>query len=520
MKLLILYRIPFILLLFLVVSCNDDVLEKLPEDTLSPELFYQDAENLETGLLGIYDALQDNQAFGDLLELDGISDNCILSRRSDLTEFINFSRGVVNAEVTGRLAEYYLSYYQIIQRANLLLENIDAPGQITQAERNLIQAEARFLRALAYSRLVVLYGGVPLVTAPINRADAVIVSRASRNEVVNFIASELEATADVLGAEPFNGQAGRATEQAALAIRARVLLYEARLGNISWEEARSAIQEALTTAENNGAELVTTGDGTDGFLNYDNVFYEANEDNNEILFAVKGNNLDLLINISQFYGPKGGNLSMSLHKDFIDDFYTTDGLPITDDNSIFDPNNPYSNRDPRLSASAYTPGSKLFDGSEFNGQASAGELLTDFALRKMVTLDGVQQNIGELDMIVIRFADLLLMFAEAENEVNGPTAAAYEAINRVRRRVNMPDIPADLNQQEFRNEIIHERRVEFAFEGLRWFDLVTLGIADEQINGIDDGLGRAFVPNQQELFPIPQSEINLNPNLTQNPGYN
>lgn len=143
-------------------------------------------------------------------------------------------------------------------------------------------------------------------------------------------------------------------------------------------------------------------------------------------------------------------------------------------------------------------------------------------MRKYIELERkTEVNEGTIDAIVMRYAELLLMLAEAENEVNGPTRIAQNAINSVRSRVAMPFVASDITKEEFRTEVIHERRVELAFEEQRWFDLITLGLAEEKIDGIENDLilNRDFVPEKSELFMIPQFDISLISGFTQNPGY-
>jgi len=510
-----------VFLAFFISSCNKDFLEKTPQDALSPEVFYTDAVNLETGLAGIYDALQDRAFFGSLPELDGITDNGIPGGTAELADFINFGKGIVTASSQPKIPEIYQSAYQVIQRANLLIANVNNPGSITPAIRTTVEYEARGLRALAYMRLGYLFGNVPLVTVPLNRTDAVSLTTDSNADMIDFVLKELAEVAAKLTVKPYNNQVGRFTKIAALAFSAKVLVFEARKGKKPWSEALTALKEVTTLADANGVKLFTTGDGTNGQVNFETLFSLKGENNTEILFAVKSNQADPLKSLYNFYSPAGGNLEISVHTNLVNDFYTNDGLSITNPASIYTAATPYANRDPRLQASIMVSGTTYSNGLQqvvFNGRIANARLQTNFAVRKGVTLDGLTPNRGELDAIVLRYADLLLLLAEAENEVNGPTISAYNAINKVRARVKMPNVPANLAKEAFRAEVLHERRVELAFEGHRWYDLVTSGIADKAINGIKE-LDRAFVPNKQELFPIPQSELDLNPKLQQNPGY-
>lgn len=499
-------------------ACDKEFLEKQPQDTLPPEAFYTNGNNLKTALLGVYDALQRDDNFGKLSDLDGITDNGLHFRYE--TELIAFAQGIANANVTQKFAKYYQGAYQLIQRANILIDNINAPGTITQADRTAIEAEARALRALGYMRLVYFYGDVPLITKSTPLSEILSVSRTPRAEVLNYVISELRVAADKLSNRPASNEKGRITKQAALAFRAKVLLYEARLGNRPFAEALTAINEVIQVADGAGAGLYLSATPTNGLANFEGVFALANIDNKEILFVAKNNDLDRGANLYTFFAAGGGNLSVSVHANLVNEFYCIDGLPITS-SPLYSANSPYANRDPRLKASISYPTDTYSTGTQmlpFNGKTTIGVLQTNFAIKKMTTLNGLAQNQGQLDVPLMRYADLLLMLAEAENEVNGPTAVAYTAINKVRARAGISNVLAGLDKTAFRNEVIHERRVEFAFEGQRWFDLVTLKIANQKINAIGE-LGRKFTPNQQELFPIPQSERDLNPNLSQNPNY-
>ena len=508
------------LLLVLLVACNDDFLNKLPQDSVAPETFYSKGANLEPGLMGVYDAMQAWGAYGNLTQLDAISDNAILNK--DGTEFINFAKGEVSSNNTAELANYYLYPYQVVQRANELLFYIDTPGDITPESRASVKAEGKALRAFAYMQLVYLYGDVPLDTIPLSRRELLSLKRTPRDEVVNFILSELNKAALALQDKPYNNQVGRLTKQAVLGMRSRVLVYEARKGKKNWGEVKDALTNAITIAEKAGAKLVTSGNGLDGFSNYQAVFATNNESNVEMLFSIKFDNaLQQGNGIYANYGPTqgGGQARMGVHTNFIDDFYTTDGLPITDPASIYNSAKPYTNRDPRLRVHTYLP-NETYPFGVYTGRSGNPTLPTDYAFKKFSPTGNDIAAALNFDMPVLRYADLLLMFAEAANEVNnGPSAEAYDAINKVRQRAAMPTLPAGLSKEKFKQEVIHERRVEFGFEGLRWFDLTTLGIANERINAITE-LNRKFIPNKQQLFPMPQSEIDMNKSLApNNPGY-
>ena len=508
-------------------SCSKNFLKKLPPDSISPESFYSKAENLEIGLFGTYDAFQSKISstgiYGLWPSLDGITDNAVVEFRStsNLTEF---GTGAITPNSGGIIPSFFSSSYLAVQRANYILANINAKGSITEQQRNAVKAEARFLRALAYTRLVYLFGDVPLSTEPISLADALTVKREKRDNVVEFILTELKGAADALGTTSFDNNPVRATRQAALGIRARVLLYEARLGKKSWATANAAVDEAISAADAGGAVLVTSGNGLNGQANYEAVFSQANENNREIIFAIRhdantveGSSYASEFNLALPGGPGSADHELSLYKEFIESFEMangTPGLPV-------DINNPasFDNRDPRLYAIAYLPGYTYIPqiNAKFNPGANyAPRLVTAFSLRKAIVENQTNHLASGQDNIILRYADVLLMKAEAENELNGPTAAAYNAINKVRQRATMPSLPSNLTKDQFRTAMQNERRHELCFESSRWFDLIQWGMAASKINAIPS---RKFVQGKHERFPVPQIEIDRNRNLTQNPGY-
>ncbi len=490
-------------------SC-EDALELDPLNSATPDEFYSDPANFTTGLFGIYDALQSNGFYGGNIVLDGLSDNGVAT--DFLDDVLNFARGnQVNA--TGSFRDFYLAPYELIQRANLLLDNVDGISGLADDDRASIKAEARALRAMAYMRLVYLFGDVPLVINSLSREEALSVSRTSRDEVVTFVLDEFQESASSLG-NTSNG--GRLTRQAILALRARVMLYEARLGNQSWNDALTAINSSITEADAGSHRLIDTDDPSS---DYQSLFLLANEGNNEYIFSVSVSPLDSdnRTDFQEFFSWRSGVLLMYVHQNLADAYDYADG-------SDYNPaDDTFVGRDPRLSANIMHPGLS-FGGLTYGVDegfiaGNSGGTENGLFVYKFTSTDYSETlNIREMDVPVIRYADLLLMQAEALNETGGDP---YPALNAVRDRAGLPAL-AGLSISDLRDEIIHERRVELAFEGLRWFDLVTLGIADEMINGIDEtNIPRAFTPNRNELLPIPQAEIGLNPNLApQNPGYN
>ncbi len=500
-----------LLLVFIInISCEDG-LDLEPLNSTTPGIFYTTPANLESGLYGIYDALQLEGMFGNQVLLEGMSDNCIAD--------VNFAPDLgpyANGDSFDSATEFkllYLDAYTLIQRANLLLDFADGIDGITSTDLATIKAEAKALRAIAYMRLVYFFGDIPFIDTFASREEVLQLSRTSRSTVISFVLSEFESAAAVLN---YTAADGRLTKQAVLGLHAKVMLFEARMGNETWANASTAINAAVNAANTGGHGLIDTNNPLN---DYQSLFTEANEGNSEFIFSVRNSSTDAAESFLENYSWSAGRLRLYIHQNLADAYGYTDGTAYvaTDDT--------YVGRDPRLSTNIMHEG-LTFDGKTYDGTDGGGfvggnsfSTATNLFMYKFNTTDFSSNfNEGTLDIPVLRYADLLLMQAEVLNETGGD---GYTALNSVRDRAGLPAL-AGLSQSDLRDEIIQERRLELALEGQRWFDLITLGLADSVINAIVEEnatVKRAFTVGRSELLPIPQSEIGLNPNLTQNQGY-
>jgi hypothetical protein len=202
----------------------------------------------------------------------------------------------------------------------------------------------------------------------------------------------------------------------------------------------------------------------------------------------------------------------------------TDGLPI-DESPLYDPAEPYENRDSRLHQTVVIPGYMYRGGIVSDTKYFS----TGYGFKKYTTY---QDNVAEpsllqseINLIHLRYADVLLMYAEAQNEASGPDALVYGALNLIRSRANMPGIPAGLTQDQMREVIRNERRIELALEGLYFHDIRRWRTAEEKMNGNvlnskEEVIQvRSFNPQRDYLWPIHEITIQENPALEQNPGY-
>ena len=328
--------------------------------------------------------------------------------------------------------------------------------------------------------------------------------RNTRIEVVNQVLSDLDDAASVLPVSYSGSDIGRATKGAALALKTRVLLYESR-----WSEA------ALTAKEVIDMQRYSL------FPDYRGLFMLENEGNSEVIFDVQylvpdyPISWDIIIELQINVAPT---------LDLVHSYFMTDGLSIQD-SPLYNTLSPYENRDPRLHKTVVIPGYMYKGGIVTTSKYFS----TGYGFKKYATYsDDVSLpniNNSEINFIVLRYADILLMYAEAQNEVAGSDVSVYDALHQIRLRAGMPDVPEGLTKDEMREVIRHERRIELAGEGLYYNDIRRWRTAEVVMNAnVQNSNGevvqvRAFNPNRDYLWPIHEITRQENPALEQNPGY-
>ncbi|WP_341214900.1 RagB/SusD family nutrient uptake outer membrane protein [uncultured Wocania sp.] len=530
-----------ILTSLLIFSCSD-YLETSPKDFATPNAYIESEATAEIMLNGVYkklDYFETDASYAKVQSfyLDVMSDNAF--NRSPWEGATDFARGTVTAEAT-RVAWKWDRNYLGIARANSFLDAMESPN-FTSDNIPRYTAEAKFLRAWYYADLINFFGNVPLiiVTADLENGQP---ENTPKAETVAQIIKDLNEAIPELPLKYSDAKnIGRITKGAALALKSRVLLY-----NEMWAEAADAAKECMDL----GVYSL--------FPDYEGLFLEENESavtNSEAILEV-------------FYTPQTNPsfFQMPLMEwwpsylptlQLAESYYMANGLPITDPSSGYDPDNPYMNRDPRLSMSIYYPGAPwtIEFWGRIGGRFEENWILggSGFKPKKWIN-DGKQmdRNNGEgNNKLFIRYAEVLLNYAEAKNEASGPDATVYAAIDELRNRVGMTTLSAAmpaLSQSEMREVIRNERRIELVFEGHRLSDIRrwrimedvmvdALGYDPEYLGNMaypGDGMGttedwqyvprvidfRSFNPQRDYLWPIPQSEINSNPNIDQNPFYN
>lgn len=535
-----------LIVVFTAMSCNK--LDLTPLDTISDANTWSNQNLIELYVNAQYSVL-----------LHGYQNDLLAA--ADDEAFNIHQYGNLYMVQTGQLTQdnvtsfstkinYWDFAYSYIHNINVFFSKIgDAP--VDTAFKAEAKAEMRFLRAYIYANLIWRYGGVPVITKVFGLHDDFKVSRSSYDDCVKFIDGQLDSAAVDLPPRQPADQKGRASANACLALKARVLLYDASvLNNPDHDDAKwQAAADASAALLNLGYSLNPDYQGT--FL----------EDNNEIIFAryfTQANST----NFSLEEGRNGSNgwTSQNPSQNQVNAYemkatgmlpyiVQPDGSLVLNPGSGYDPNHPYAGRDPRLDASILHDGSlwqgrvtETFDGGLDSPGSSIqpwNASLTSYAYKK-----GVVENIPPSGStlkptnpwIFFRYAEVLLNYAEAEFELdNEDVARKYINMVRARPSVNMPPVTA--SGDALRSAIRDERRVELAFEGLRFFDVRRWKIATftenipirrmhitKQADGsktyqIETLEKRLFLP-QHYLIPIPRSEVaKSNGSLTQNPDY-
>ncbi|HTN38404.1 MAG TPA: RagB/SusD family nutrient uptake outer membrane protein [Arachidicoccus sp.] len=507
----------------LFAGCRKDLLTTIPNDRISTEIFWKTDRDATLAANAVYTYMAEST--NHFMSWDGMTDIGFTHSPQSPESFI--LSGQFDA-LNGRVSSDWDSYYAGIHAANSFLANVDRIETSNQALIDRLKGEVRALRAYFYIRLAALYGDVPLVTTEISLQESKNLERTPVDQVWNFIATELSESAAVLPVS--QKETGRITKGAALALKARAMLYA---GN--FREAAIAAQAVMDL------KVYAL------YPDFKNLFSYAAENNKEVVLDIQYIKDTYSNNAFGLLAPKSQNGS-SLYvptKNLVDAFEMNTGMAINEPGSGYDPYNPYVNRDPRLQYSVFVPGDLLPNNTIFNpkpGSLTGDDVIstfvvspTGFNVKKYVNKEDLSTpgNCG-INIILLRYAEVLLTYAEAKIELNELDATVYAAINEIRSRpdVNMPLITAGKSQVELRSIVRHEREVELAFEGLRFFDVRRWKIADKVMPGkvygityIDNGgklktievAGWNNVFNSRNyLWPVPQNERDLNPKLGQN----
>lgn len=466
-----------ILLLLLIAtnfSCEKDFLEPVPTSVLSSANYYTTEEQVEAAVIDIYDAIQGVNSTSTNDNHSIMYEFYLTEMRSDNTrtkssegEAAQFESYTIEAN-NGIVADYYASFYNIIFRSNVVLENLAAAG----GSADKFEAEAKFTRAYAYFNLVRLYGDIPLIDRVITPEDKEIAyTRVSTSTIYELIVSDLQTA--IAGLD--DSSKYRASKAAAETLLAKVFLTLARYG-----EAQSLLESVMSPSRGFSLES-----------NFKDIFY--NEGNNEIIFAVGylGDSQDSQNFSAEWLNAVGRTSGVN--------YLTNDAKDILDakggDRTL------YSYRVDQAQTTQHQVVKYLPNGDSNLGIAPTSSDPT---------------KAGN-DWIVLRYADVLLMHVEAimAGAQTTTSSNALTSFQLVRNRAGLTTTVTEITKQD----LLDERRVELAFENHRLFDLVRMGEASNVLGSFSSANGLSF-SSTDLLLPIPQREINLsNGLLSQNPGY-
>ncbi|HWB28378.1 MAG TPA: RagB/SusD family nutrient uptake outer membrane protein [Chitinophagaceae bacterium] len=471
-----------ILSIGLLASCKKSFLDLAPISNANVQAFYKTPNDIMVAVNACYASLQlDGQyryaywQFGEVR-----SDNTYNwdgAGNFPDAEIDQFKETSANAIITAAWEDTYHG----IQLCNVVLNRINGVT-MSDALKNQYIGEAEFLRALMYFNLVRIYGEVPLVTKETSSvSEGYSETRMPVEDVYAQIVADLTDAAQKLPVSYSGADIGRATKGAATGLLGKVYLTQGM-----YDKASSTLQQVISSGN---YHLLA---------NYADLWNTANANNAESLFEVqfKKGGTGTGSNYYEQFAPRNSGTAVT-------------GLGFAQGRSLPTPDldTSYENGDTRKDAS-------IAESYVLNGDTVYDRYTLKF--RDQPFIDGDADN----HWPVLRYADVLLMYAEALNEQNhAPNQQAYDAVNQVRARAGLHPLAAGMSHDAFAQAVSHERRVELAFEGQRWFDLVRTGQALQVMN--KHFAGSITVQSYQLLFPVPQTEVSVNPDgIKQNPGYN
>ncbi|MBN2660298.1 MAG: RagB/SusD family nutrient uptake outer membrane protein [Tannerellaceae bacterium] len=523
-------------------GCQD--LDLAPTDKFTEANYWTSAEKASMVLNTAYGQLTSS---GRYFSNESLSDNMYEGRGNSSEKMI--SSGQADAS-NSRFSEEWKNSYAGIKTCNVFLENVDKVPNMNETLRTRMKAEARFIRAWLYLQLTTWYGDVPLFEKDITLEESKSISRTPKAAILTFIYNELDEVEAVLptNTEYAEADRGRITKGAAIALKARAYLYQN-----DWANVVAACEKLIGNTSNGTYAL---------FSSYEGIFKPENEYNSEVIldyqYVPSVRVWEEMYDLAPLSVGARIN-SKAPTQELVDDYIMMNGKSIKEANSGYDESNPYKNRDPRFAATIVYHGAKWVrpDGTiqtiyikpgstpsdntygnvdEYIG-AGSNSTSTGYYLRKNYDPTSEIGMKSGLNLILIRYADVLLMYAEAMNELGKMDEAVWnKTIRPLRERAGFTDAPSLIYPTEGNMQTIirRERRVELAMEGLRIFDIRRWKTAENVLNGyphgaqfgeasIDNGYirleKRTFNPERDYLWAVPLSQKDLNPNLGQNPGY-
>ncbi|MBE7173002.1 MAG: RagB/SusD family nutrient uptake outer membrane protein [Williamsia sp.] len=588
-------RIAFVAVLFTAFSCNKYLDDNVNKSTVTEETQWASEVTADIFLNAVYQQLSNMNNTPDYLDdFTDDNDGGIYWRSWRWKQGIvgpsndgGLPMGETNQGPHGNYADWSAAYSKI-RRCNVFIQKVteNKAGTFTAAWSAKRIDEAKFLRAYWYAMLWQHVGGLPVITKVLSNTDGseIYYARNTFEETFNFIVSELDTVINnnklAVKYNAGNADAGRATLGAALMLKGWVQLYGAsplfNSGTYPLSDPGNLVHFATASSARWATAAATFKKFMDSYTQYslfaeqDKLWYTANEYNSEVIWDRQNVATAIPNNIDQFGGPvyilgsyhTWGNYNPT--QELVDDFRMANGKRISDPTSGYDPQKPYVGRENRFYQFV------VFDGATYKqdwmpradiiytriNKVKKEDNEIDFATgdvsntayyfkKKLNNLapEGGSQN--GTNYIYYRFAEVLLGYAEAQNEAVGPDASVYAAVNKIRQRTstNLPALEPGLTQAQMRQEIRDQRRIELCFEAKRFYDIIRWKIAKDVMNvdlhgmkitntvpadnsGVwkyePVGLNHPHVfTDKMYMNPVPQSVIDNNSKLKtqQNPGY-
>ena len=527
-----------------LTSCSGDFLDRIPTDAVSSNIFWKTETDADLALTGCYRQLYSPYRPEERWFWDTASDNAFCYHNNK--DWRAIGNGTMAS--AGVSVHNYFTYIEL-RTCNEYLKMENTINFTTEEKRQQYRDEVRIIRALCLFFRIEAYGDYPFSEDVYETAEEAMVGRVDKSTLLEYIHKELT---DIISRNylPKTVVPGRISIGAA---KAFLIRYDMFTKNYD---------EAISTAKS----MMADGTYSMPELTYEQSFLKANQNNSEVIMSFEHNKAGGFgMWVFEFLPNNyGGWSSVVPTHSLLDSYEMKNGMTIDEAGSGYDATNPYVNRDPRLRATIVYPGQTWGMYSE-NGYKScekgSGDYATDAdnATKTGLTFKKFYGDLSEYpdpqscdrNFPIFRYAEVLLSYAEAKIEKNDIDQTVYDAINAVRRRAGMPDVDQTKygNQTALRTLVHRERRVEFAYEGMRRFDLIRWGELAKALDGQqiyhtngtvstkknaegdydvnikpfdaanDVVETRHFTTNKNELLPVPQTVIDVNPNISQNPGY-
>ena len=469
-------------------ACSKE-LELTPQSTYNTEDFYKSANDFRQALFGAYGGLRSVHGFDYPMMMESLSDNVNTQQNTTNNPLARFGFTAGDDRVLG----VWAAYWTVINRTNNILDQIDAGDFPNELVRTIMRGETRFIRGYCYFQLGWIFGGMPMIDRRMSAEEIATIARSTQEETFAFAAADLEAAAAVLPEHQGGDNVGRVTKFAAKAILARLHLY---MGNP--ENAKPLLEEilayeGLTPYEKYADCFVNTRDNGPEHVFQIQYTSGLNSQGNPLVYSLVPENLRFEL------FPQGGRSTwIAVSNDLHEAYDTTD-----------------VRRDFTIQ----------------RGYTSSNDVVDSLTLLYIKYAHGAvppNKEDNDVNLSIARITDVQLMYAEVLNESEYVAdGEAFTLLNGVRHRAGIDSLSASdtPDQETFREAVFRERRLEFAGEALRWFDIVRQGpekateIMTAFLARVEEGDGQISFDAKYLLMPIPASELRTNPALTQNPGY-